>query len=289
MKKTRMFRELLAKEKMIVAPGAYDCLSAIILESLGFKAIFMSGFCLNASVRGVPDIGTESRAETVNQTRNIAGAVDIPVFVDAADGYGGPAGVYQTVRELERAGAAGCFIEDQTYPYICPYIGRPPSVVPVETFMPKLKAALDAREDKDFVIMARTDAAATLGLEEAIRRCRAYRDAGADIIVPCGGTPRDGEGLRRFIKAVAAPVLIQPDFASRLTVKDYEEVGVKLLVGIESIFAAARAVRDIFLELKTTGYIKEDYTHLAAFPEFARGLKLDKWAELEKKYQASQS
>jgi 2,3-dimethylmalate lyase len=286
MKKTTMFRQLLANEKMIVAPGAYDCLSAVILQDLGYKAIFASGFCLNASVRGVPDTGTESRTDVVTQARNLAAAVDIPVFVDAADGYGGPASIFQTIRELEKAGAAGCFIEDQTRPQICPYIGRPPTVVPVETFLPKLRAALDAREDKDFVIMARTDAGATMGVEESIRRARIYRDAGADLIAPCGGTPKDKEGLKKFTKAIGAPLMVQPAFESGMRVKDYEEIGIKLLVGIESVFAAAKAVRDIFLELKTTGYIKEEYTHLTAFPEFARSLKIDKWSELEKKYQA---
>src|SRR4030042_1032618 len=120
MRKTTMFRELLAKEGMIVAPAAYDCLSAQIIESVGFPAVFMSGLSLNASLRGNPDIGTESRTECVNLAKNMVAAVDIPVFVDAGIGYGGPVGVYQTVRELEQVGAAGCFIEDQTFPPLCP-------------------------------------------------------------------------------------------------------------------------------------------------------------------------
>lgn len=287
MKKTKMLRELLAKEKIIVAPAAYDCLSAVIIENLGFKAVFMSGFCLNASLKGLPDIGTESRTETVSHARNMAAAVDIPVFVDAGTGYGGPVSVYQTVKELERAGTAGCFIEDQTFPPVCPRIG-PPNVIPVEDFLPKLKAAFEAREDEDFVIMARTDAAATLGVEEAIRRGKAYREAGADVIVPVGGVPKDKEGLRQFIKAVGAPVMSSPSFELGLTVKDYEEIGVKLLVGIELIFAAAKAVKDACLELKTTGIIKEEYYQPAkAALEFANGLKLGKWVDLEKKYKAS--
>lgn len=172
MRKTTMLRGLLAKEKMLVVPAAYDCLSAMIIEKLGFKAVFQSGFCLSASVLGTPDIGIETRTEMISLARNMAASVDIPVFVDASSGYGGPMGVYQTVKELQRAGVAGCFIEDQISPAKCPFIS-PQSVIPMDEFLLKLEAAFEAREDKDFVIMARTDAAATLGIEEALKRGRA--------------------------------------------------------------------------------------------------------------------
>lgn len=129
MRKTTMFRELLAKEKIIVAPAAYDCLSAMIIEKVGLKAIFMSGFSLNASILGIPDIGLETRTETVSLARNMAASVDIPVFVDASSGYGSPLSVYKILKELENAGVAGCFIGDQTSPPKCPRLG-PPSVTP---------------------------------------------------------------------------------------------------------------------------------------------------------------
>ena len=283
MKKTAMFRGLLAKGKIIVAPAAYDCMSAIIIEKLGFEAVFLSGFSLSASFLGNPDIGTETRTETVTLARNVAASVDIPVFVDASNGYGGPLSVYQTIQELERAGVAGCFIEDQAFPPICPFIGTP-NVIAKEEFLPKLRAALDAREDRDFVVIARTDAAATLGVEEALRRGKAYREAGADVIIPAAGMPRDKEGLRQFIDALKAPVLVPPSWDLGLTVKDYEEIGVTIVSGMEAIFAAAKAVENIYSELKTTGSIKEEFCHKAAIPEFAKLLKLEKWTDLDKKY-----
>jgi methylisocitrate lyase len=283
MKKTRMFRELLLRGKIIVAPAAYDCMSAMIIEKLGFEAVFLSGFSLSASFLGNPDIGTETRADTTTLARNVAASVDIPVFVDASNGYGGPLSVRQTIQELERAGAAGCFIEDQAFPPICPFIGAP-KVISKEEFLPKLRAALDAREDRDFVVIARTDAAATLGVEEALKRGKAYREAGADAVLPAGGMPRDKEGLRQFIDALKAPVMTPPSWDLGLTVKDYEEIGVNILSGMEGIFAAKKAVEDIYSELKTTGFVKEEYCHRAAVPEFAKLLKLEKWADLDKKY-----
>jgi methylisocitrate lyase len=283
MKKTTMLRGLLAKGKIIVAPAAYDCTSAIIIEKLGFDAVFLSGFSLSASLLGNPDIGTETRTETVTLARNVAASVDIPVFVDASSGYGGPLSVYQTIQELERAGVAGCFIEDQAFPPICPFIGTP-NVISKEEFLPKLRAALDAREDKDFVVIARTDAAATLGVEEALKRGKAYREAGADAILPTAGMPRDKEGLRQFIDALKAPVMVPPSWDLGLTVKDYEEIGVNILSGMEAIFAAAKAVEVIYSELRTTGFVKEEYCHKQAIPEFAKLLKLEKWTDLDKKY-----
>jgi 2-methylisocitrate lyase-like PEP mutase family enzyme len=290
MKKSTMFRELMAKEEMIIAPGAYDCISAMILEGLGYPAVFVSGLSLAASRMGMPDLGLEGRWLTVDQTRNIAACVDVPVITDAGAGYGDSLSAYQTVKELIEAGAAGCFIEDQTSPPVCPIIG-PPQVITIDEFLPKIGAALQARKDAgddDFIFIARTDAAKTLGIDEAIRRAKAYRKAGADaILMP--GAPKDKEGLRKVVKALDAPYLSLPAFEKGLTVKDYKEIGVKILTGIEAILAAARAVKDVYQELKDTGVIKESYCHHSVvMPEITNILKIGKWSELGKKYQASQ-
>lgn len=286
MRKSTMMKGLLAKEGIVVAPAAYDCMSAMIIESLGFPAVFMSGFCLAASRLGMPDLGLEGRTLTVDQAGNIAASVDIPVVVDAGTGYGDAIGVYLTVKELIRAGAGGCFVEDQTSPPVCPLIG-PPKVVPVEEFLPKIGAAIEARKDEqneDFVLIARTDAARTLGLEAAIERARAYRKAGADaILLP--GAPKEKAELKRVVEAVQAPLWVVPAFDQGLTVADYEEVGVKIVSGIEGLFAAAKAVRDVYLELKETGFIKEKYCYPSiAMADISRFLKAEKWTELGKKY-----
>jgi methylisocitrate lyase len=124
-----------------------------------------------------------------------------------------------------------------------------------------------------------------LGIEEALRRGKAYREAGADIILPIGGVPKDKEGLRQFIKALGAPVSVPSPFSLGLTVKDYEEIGVKIVSGLEGLYAAAKAVTDVYTELKTTGYIKEEYYHRSfAIPELAKFLNLEKWTNLERKY-----
>jgi methylisocitrate lyase len=279
-----MFRELLAREKTIMAPAVYDCLSAMIAEKVGFKAVFVSGLCLNVATKGLPDIGTETRTETVRLAGNISGCLGIPVFVDAADGYGGPVGIYQTVRELERAGAAGCFIEDQTSPPKCPLLG-PPDVIPMDRFLQKIRAALEARRDKDFVVMARTDSAATLGVEEAIRRGKACLDVGADIIIPAAGGPREKEGLRQFVQAIGGPVMTPPAYHLGLTLKDYEEIGVKIVSGLEVILAAAKAMQGVLLELNSTGAVKEADYHSKAISDLGRLLNWEKWLELDKRFQ----
>lgn len=290
MRKTTMFRELLAKEKTVVTPAAIDCLSARIIENLGFKAISLSGFCLAATRMGIPDIGLEGRTLAVDYARSIAASVDVPVRIDAGTGYDGPLGVYLTVKELIRAGIAGCSIEDQTSPPVCPFIGAP-EVISIDQFSLKIKAAIEARRDEhdeDFVITARTDAAKTLGIEEAIKRGRAYREAGADLIFLGAGAPHDKEGLRRVIHEIGAPFSTLYFFDRGLRIKDYEEIGVKLLAGIEALWAAAKVWNDIFLELKNTGFIKEEYCHMpVSSPGVIKTLKVEKWIDLAKKYQGS--
>ena len=286
MRASTNLRNLLAGEGIIVAPAAYDCLSAMIIEDLGFPAVFVSGFCLAASRMGMPDLGLEGRTLTVDQSRNIASSVNIPVIVDAGTGYGDAIGVYLTVRELIRAGVAGCFIEDQTTPPVCPLIG-PPKVIAAEEFLPKISAALEARRDEcdsDFVLIARTDAARTLGLEEAISRGKAYRNAGADAIV-LPGAPKEKARLRTVVDALAAPLWVVPAFEQGLSVKDYEEAGVKILAGIEGLFAAAKAVMDVYRELKETGTISEKHCQTpTAMPEISRILKVAKWTDLGTRY-----
>lgn len=281
MKKTTMLRQLLASEKTLVAPASYDCLSALIVENVGFKATFLSGYCLAASVKGMPDVGTEGRADVVNRAMQVTNAVDIPVICDAGNGYGGPIGTYQTIRELEAAGVAGCFIEDQTYPPACPGL-RTPSVVPMEEFMPKLRAALDARRDKDFVIIARTDAGASLGLDAAIERCHAFKEAGADLVICTAGMPKTKDELLEAIKKIGVPMgPMPPHFETGITLKDYEETGnVKIISGLETLMTVAKALKDCLTEELKNG--KPDASKTMSMPEWMQLMKLKQWTELEK-------
>ena len=174
-------RALLRKPGPILAPGVYDCLSARIVERAGFPVAFISGAAVTASVLGYPDVGLQAMPEILNQSRNIARCVSIPVLIDVDTGYGNALNVMRTVREFEAAGLAGIFFEDQTFPKRCGHFeGK--KVIPAEEMAVKIKAACEARRNSDFVIIARTDSRALLGLDDAIARSQRYVEAGADII-----------------------------------------------------------------------------------------------------------
>ena len=175
------FRELLAQPGPIVAPGVYDCISVKVVERAGFKAGFVSGAAVTASILGYPDVGLQTMPEILGQVRNMARSVDIPLIVDIDTGYGNALNVMRTVREFEAAGAAALFFEDQTFPKRCGHFeGK--KLIPVDEMVVKIKAACEARRSNDLVIIARTDARAIEGLEKAIERANLYAEAGADAI-----------------------------------------------------------------------------------------------------------
>jgi 2-methylisocitrate lyase-like PEP mutase family enzyme len=174
-------RALIAAPEVVCAPGVYDALSARLAEAGGAKAIYMTGFGVAASRLGRPDVGLLTMTEMVSQAAAIADAVDVPVIADADTGYGNPINVIRTVQEYERAGVAGIQLEDQEWPKKCGHMADK-TVIPAEEMARKIEAAVAARENPDTVIIARTDALAPIGYDEAIRRARLYRDAGADIL-----------------------------------------------------------------------------------------------------------
>src|SRR5438270_5967929 len=182
MRTTTRLRELLAGPDLLVAPGAYDGLSARLIAQAGFSAVYMTGFGTAASVLGQPDVGLLTMSEMVSRAAALAAVVgDRPLIADADTGYGNPISVRRTVREFERAGVAGLHIEDQVWPKKCGHMeGK--QVIPTDEMVQKIRAAVDARQDPDLVIIARTDAIAVNGLEDALMRGQAYRDAGADVL-----------------------------------------------------------------------------------------------------------
>src|SRR6266852_7145774 len=182
MRVTTRLRELLAGPGLIVAPGAYGALSARLIAQAGFSVVYMTGFGTAASILGQPDVGLLTMSEMVSRAAALAAVVgDLPLIADADTGYGNPINVRRTIREYERAGVAAVHIEDQAWPKKCGHMeGK--QIIPVDEMVQKIRAAIDARQDSDFVIIARTDANAVYGLEDAIQRGRAYREAGADVI-----------------------------------------------------------------------------------------------------------
>ncbi len=206
MQQRQWLRQRLAARQTVWAAGAYDALSAKLIEASGFEAVLTSGFGISASFLGKPDVELYTMTENLAVVRNVVSAVDIPVIADCDTGYGNAVNVMRTVREFETAGAAAVILEDQVVPKRCPAIANRIEVIPVAEGVAKIRAAVEARRDPELVIIARTDA----GTEaEAIERAQAYVAAGADMVQPISKTMKDAAMLRRFKSAAGAPLSLQ--------------------------------------------------------------------------------
>lgn len=243
MRKTTLFRKLVHDPELLMLPVAHDGLSALAIARAGFKALAVAGFGSSGSALGLPDFGLMSSTEMLAHYAGLIDRVDLPVLVDIDTGFGDVLNVERTVRQVERMGAAALFIEDQTFPKRCGHMAGK-DVVSVDEYLPKLKAALAARTDPDFVIMARTDAAAVLGLDEAIRRGRIYAEAGADMVFVEAVTTR--EDMRRVNAALPAPSManmIEGGKSPFLTASELTELGYAVAAyPCASVFTAARAL-----------------------------------------------
>ncbi len=283
--KATEFKRLIMGKDILVLPGAYDATAAKIIEKVGFKAVALGGYPATATLLGKPDISLLSLVEMVTYTRNIVEAVDIPVFTDADTGYGGVPNVVRTVREFEKTGVAGLFIEDQLFPKRCGHMeGK--QVISVSDMIAKIKAAVDTREDPDFVIMARTDALGVLGIEEAIDRGNRYRQAGADLIFV--EAPLSREDMVRINREIDAPTMaiqIEGGKTPLLTVKDLEQIGYNVVVyPISSLYAAAWAVRKLMEELMDRGTTRLFIDRMITFNNFNDLMGLDEVREKELYY-----
>ena len=256
MKKTTVFRQLIHDPEILQLPCCHDGLSAKALEQAGFKAISAAGYGMAGSLLGMPDIAVLTGSEMITQYRNICDAVRIPVFVDIDTGFGDVNNVIRAVKDCQKAGAVGLFIEDQTYPKRCGHMAGK-SVISVEEYLPKLKAALWAREDPDFVIMARTDAYAVHGIEEALLRAKLYALTGADMIFV--EAVHTAEEMRRINTAMAE--LKTPSLANMieggqtplLGAKELEELGYSVVAyPCASVFTAVKALQGWAHHLKET-------------------------------------
>lgn len=246
MRKTTMLKSLILERNALVMPGCYDALSAIIIEKCGFKAAQVSGFAVAGSLLGKPDVGILSYAEMLNATRYICNAVDIPIMADGDTGFGNHVNTYYTVQGFEQAGAAGINIEDQVFPKRCGHMDGK-QVIETSEMIKKIKAAVLARRDPDFVINARTDAIAAVGLEEAILRANAYAAAGADLIFI--EAPQKQEDIKYALSKIKAPVSINMTDGGKtpmLEIKMLRELGVaRVSMPVAPVFAAAKAMLDI--------------------------------------------
>jgi len=243
----KLFREAVASERPLKLPGAVNAYSAILAERVGFKALYLSGSGVATVSYGLPDLGLTNLSDVLEDVRRITAACSLPLLVDADTGWGNALGIARTVKEMERAGAAGIHIEDQVQAKRCGH--RPgKEVVSTEEMIDRIKAAVDARKDEDFVIMARTDAFASEGLERTIERAIAYREAGADMLFPEALT--DIEHFRRVAEAVGIPVLANITEFGRtpmFTAQELGEAGVSIVLYPLSAFRAmAKAAQRVY-------------------------------------------
>lgn len=288
MQKTTLFKQLIAAPEILILPGAHDALSAKIVQGAGFKAVTMGGYPASAALLGKPDVNLLTLTEMVNHARNIAEAVDIPLFVDGDTGHGNVTNVIRTVREFEKAGVAGLFIEDQVSPKRCGHMeGK--RVIPTDEMVAKIKAAVDARVDPDLVVMARTDARAISGLDDAIERGNRYREAGADIIFV--EAPVEETELRRITAEIDAPTLanmVEGGKTPAYSAQEFEEMGFAVAAfPLSAIYASAWAVSGLMAELFRTGTTRGYADRLIAFSDFNRLVGLEEVRETERRYYQS--
>jgi len=287
MRTTTRLRELLARPDALVIPGAYDALSARLIVQAGFPAVYMTGFGTSASVLGQPDVGLLTMSEMVSRAAALASvAADVPLLADADTGYGNPINVRRTMREYERAGVAGLHIEDQVWPKKCGHMeGK--QVIAMEEMVQKVRAAVDARQDPDFVIIARTDANAVTGLEDALRRGQAYREAGADVLFI--EAPRSLEELRAIGQALRGTPLLfnwaESGKTPLLPLGDIQALGFTLVIFPVSLLFAATHAMLALLELLKTGETPTAYgERMVTFSQFTTQLGLPDIQALERRY-----
>ncbi len=278
-------RELLAGPRPLVAPGAYDALSARLIEQAGFDAVYMTGFGTTASLIGRPDVGLLSGTEMVDNARRIAAAVDVPVIADADTGYGNAINVLRTVQLYEQAGVAAVQLEDQVMPKKCGHMSGK-AIIGADEMAGKIRAAVEARRDPDLLIIARTDAVAVEGLDEAIRRGKAFADAGADLLFV--EAPTSEEDIARVAGELrgVAPLLFNWAEGGKTPPLSYDriaELGFSMVIyPIGALLAATAGIRSLLTTLKRDGVPALD--GLPTFGEFTDLIGLPEVQQLEQRF-----
>jgi 2-methylisocitrate lyase-like PEP mutase family enzyme len=251
MTRCQRLRELINTKQGVVVPGAYDGVSAKLVERGGFPIAYMTGYGVSASRLGLPDMGFAGLGEMSDQARNLAAAVSIPLIADADTGYGNALTVRRTIALYESAGVAGLHLEDQQVPKRCGHLAGK-TVVPLDEFAAKIRAAVDARADPDFVIIARTDAIAVNGFDDALRRAEAAVKAGADMLFV--EAPTTAEQIERVARAFDTPLLFNYAPGGRSPLPPFgrlRELGYAIiLLPVDTLFVAAQAIRRFLGEVR---------------------------------------
>jgi 2,3-dimethylmalate lyase len=281
-KTTRKLRQLMEQPGIIRTLGAHDVLTAVLVEQAGFETVFIGGFGTSASLYGLPDLNFLGMTEMVDATRRMAHRVSIPVIADADTGHGDLHNVMRCVAEFEGAGAAGIILEDQVFPKRCGHFGGK-EVIPAEDMVMKFKAAVAARQDQDFLFIARTDANETDGLSEAINRINRYCDAGADVAFI--EAPLSVDELEEICKRVACPKFVNMLAFGKtpiLSAAELEEMGFKMMVApIDSVLFTARIMREMAEVFKRDGHTRALYDQMVDFEEIKNILGLRDYLSLQ--------
>ena len=281
----KKMRELLIRNHLLLAPGAFDGLSAQLVEEAGFEAVYLSGGAVARST-GVPDLGLMTMSEVIERARQIVSAVKIPVIADADTGYGNALNVVRTVREFERTGVAAIHIEDQVTPKRCGHLeGK--EVIPLAEMKNKLRAALEGRSDKDFAIIARTDSRAVHGLDDAIQRGKTFARLGADaVFIEAAESEAELETIARSIRDV--PLLVNMFKGGKtplLPASRLEQMGYRIAIfPSDTQRAAIYAMKESLAVLKRDGSTAEIDDRLTTFQERDRLVGLGEWEKLEERY-----
>jgi len=287
MKKTMRLRKLIEDETILVMPGVFDSISALLAEKAGFESIISGGYPTAATRLGKPDLSLVTLTEMVDHVRNIAEAVDIPVFVDGDTGHGELLNVRRTIREFEKAGVAGIFIEDQVFPKRCGHMDGK-QVVSAEEMVAKIKVVLDTRIDQDLVVMARTDARAVKGLDEAIRRANLYYEAGADMVFV--EAPQSVSEMWKITAEVDAPNfanMVEGGKTPQMSCIELAHIGYDVVAfPLSALLAAAFSISSVFKVLIETGSTGKFHHKMMQFDDFNQVLHIESFEKFLKDYQA---
>jgi len=285
MEKGNLIREALKRQGQLIMPGVYDALSAKIAARAGFEVVFITGYSLSATLLAEPDFGLLTQSEVVAAAQRICSVIDVPVIVDADTGYGNAINVIRTVHDLIRAGAAGMFLEDQVWPKRCGHM-KGKQVIPLDEQLKKLNAAVEAKGASDFFIVARTDARQALGVDEAIKRGRAFKAAGADAVFI--EAPESKEEMREIARQVPGPLvanMLERGVTPLMGPEELKSLGFDLVVWpLAPLYSVAKSLTDVYTTLRRDGSTVAILDRLMAFDDFNEIVGLNEKYALDTKF-----
>ncbi len=288
MRPTTKLRQLLQEPGIIVAPGAYDCLTAKIIEGVGFPAVYMTGSGTSVTQVGLPDLGMATMTEMVTNAANIAATIDVPIIADADTGYGGTLNIHRTVRQYERAGVAALHIEDQDIPKRCGHLDDK-EVISGDEMAMKIRAAVEARTDDDFVIIVRTDALAVTGIDDTLSRCEKYVKAGADVLfIEALRTPEEIEMVTREFDVPLLYNYVEKGKSPLIPAAELERLGFKIAIFPGSaMFTVCKVITDVMRDLKERGTTEHLLDNMVSPAELFNTVGMSEFLAMDSRFSAT--